>query len=209
MKGRLSVLLVEDHPLLATALARMLSARARLVTETTVGGARRQLDGAERFDLAIVDLLLPDGSGLEVLEELRARSVPAVVLSGAVQAANVRAAQGAGALGFVAKTARPEMLVDAVEHVLRGAPFLCEHAVRVLAESSPDVLLTPRETLVLALIASGRSNKEIAERLGVAQRTVETHRERLMRKLGAHNAADLTREAVRRGIVSAVGSRPD
>ncbi len=199
------VLLVEDHPLVAAGLAVALEASGFEVVEhaRTLAEAREALarGRARALGVAIVDVALPDGSGLDLVSALSAARIPSVILTGQTTAARVREARARGALGFVAKTARLEMVLEALRAAMRGEPFLCTEARSALAEAAGEVQLTPRECEVLTLIAAGRTNKQIAALLGVAPRTAETHRERLMQKLGAHNAADLTRAAVTRGLV--------
>jgi DNA-binding NarL/FixJ family response regulator len=114
----------------------------------------------------------------------------------------VRAALAAGAHGFVSKTDCPVIVGRAIEAVARGETFL-SRSVQLLLDEAPGVDLTPRETEVLRWVGHGMTNKEIAQKLGLAVRTVESHRERLMTKLDAHNAADLTRAAIKRGLASA------
>lgn len=201
------VLLVEDHPLVAAGLRVTLEASGFDVVEhaRTLAEAREALGsrrrGTRAFDVAIVDVVLPDGSGLDLVAALSAARIPSVVLTGQTTAARVREARAAGALGFVAKTARLDIVLEALHAAMRGEPFLCTEARSVLADAADEVQLTPREHQVLTLIAEGRTNKQVAALLGVALRTAETHRERLMQKLGAHNAADLTRAAVTRGLI--------
>ncbi len=193
------VLFVDDHPLVATGVGRILAPHcAAFWTDATLAAARARLTTDDQLDCAIVDLHLPDGPGLELLGALSPRGVPAIILTGTVTASAVRASLAAGARGFVAKTAGPATLIEAVPQAIAGQQFLCEHARRALDAEALE--LSPREALVLALVGAGRTNKEIAQQLGIAARTVETHRERIMRKLGAHNTADLTREAIRRGL---------
>ena len=208
MTADIRIVLVEDHPLVAAGLRATLDrmgyeivAQPRTLAEARALGVRDRPGAARRLDLAIVDVELPDGSGLEVVSEWSALGVPCVVLTGHTTASRVRAARAAGALGFVAKTAPLGTILEALAAAMRGEPYLCRVAQVTLENEEEDVALTPRESQVLAYIAAGRSNKQIAALLRVAPRTVETHRERLMEKLAAHNAADLTRAAMHRGLL--------
>jgi DNA-binding NarL/FixJ family response regulator len=201
------VLVVEDHPLMAESV-RALVTRARLTLLAlvrTVAEAERVLSSLSRVEreslVAVIDVKLPDGSGLDLVRRWSPKGLRSVVFTGQVTARAVDEAWAASAMAFVAKTAPPQVLVDALGAVSRGERFLCQHAQRVLDAREQDPTLTARETEVLQLIGAGRSNKQIAQELGLASRTVESHRERLLSKLGGHNAADLTREAIRRGLL--------
>lgn len=201
------VLVLEDHPLMAESV-RALVARAQLAllpVVRTVAEAERVLAGlskAERQSLAgVIDINLPDGSGLDLVRRWAPKGLRSVVLTADVSARGVEQALAAGAMAFVGKTAPPQMLLDALRAVSGGERFLCVEAERALEAREGEAALTARETEVLQLIGAGRSNKQIAQALGLAPRTVESHRERLLSKLGSHNAADLTREAIRRGLL--------
>ena len=116
----------------------------------------------------------------------------------------------AGAHGYVSKGAATEELVRAIESVCEGEPFFSPEVARAAltqfvsgaGKKEPFAQLTQREREVLALIADGQSNKEIANQLGIGVRTIETHRERIMRKLGIHTIAGLTRFAIMSGVIS-------
>lgn len=196
------VVIVEDHPLLVDGLCATLM-RAGYVPDavSTVAGADQALEASPLPVAAVVDLALPDGSGRDLIVRYVARGVPVVVLTGQLTGSLAQLVLDRGALGVLDKTSPPAELVDALARVRRGQRYLCARAREVLGDNDSQPVLTRRELDVLALIAKGMSTKEIATRLGVAPRTVETHREHLHQKLGAHKAADLTREAIRRGLI--------
>lgn len=203
------VLLLEDHPLVRNALRRVVAREglAILAEHASVGDAERWLaslsPSAVRRVVALVDVHLPDGSGIEWVARWASKGLRAVVLTGETSRARVLQAMDAGALGFVDKTADPSVIREALAAAGAGRRYLCVSARRALEHLDAfEPALTRRETEVLGLIAAGRTNREIATQLGIALRTAETHRERLLAKLGAHNAADLTREALRRGLAS-------
>lgn len=199
----LSVLVIEDHPLLLDGIRGVVE-RAGL----KVAGVARDCATAEALlrerageVAAIVDVSLPDGCGLDLVRRWSPKGLRAVVLTGDASGPAVQRSLDAGAMGFVAKAGPTGDLLDGIVEVAHGRRYLCPQAAEALAELGASPTLTPRETEVLRLVAAGKSNKEIASELGVAQRTVESHRERLLAKLDAHNAADLTREAIRRGLL--------
>lgn len=197
------VLVVEDHPLVGIALTQVLGVAGHAVVgiRGSVATALRALD-EQKVTLVIVDLLLPDASGLEVVAHAVRKRIPSIVLSGHIRPASVQQALAVGARGFVAKGVAPAFLLEAVTRVLQGGQYTCPDSSEALADAVLRPALSVREVEVLSQIARGRSNKEIAQRFGIGVRTVVTYRERLMRKLGVHNAAELTLAAVERGLVS-------
>lgn len=201
------VLLVDDHPIVREGLRAFLELQGdlRVVAEAgTLADARRILESAaedDRPDLAILDLKLPDGRGTDLIEVLGRRAPRAriLVLSSFLEDDAVREAIQGGAHGWLDKGQGPAALADAVRAVLRGEYPLAPAAVQALARPADDPLeaLTPREREVLKGIAEGLSNREIAERLGVAEKTVKTHAGNVYGKLGVTRrtqAAVLARE---------------
>ena len=160
-------------------------------------------------DLLLLDLKLADICGFEVLRRLtEAGSVTkTLVFSCCSDAASIRRVLDLGARGFVEKTAPFETLEKAMSAVVGGDFFFTAAASHVLMHEPaecgvPSTRLTSRETETLRLVANGFSNKEAAAALSLSVKTVENHRHSLMRKLGARNAADLAREAYRRGFLN-------
>lgn len=198
-----TVLLVEDHPLLVEGLRSLLdhAGFTEILTASGVAEAMAAMASAAPLSLAVVDYALDDGLAVDLIGQLDEKHVPCIVLTGHVTAPVVQNALDAGALGFVGKGSPPSTLLAAITAVTSGERYLCERSARVLEDVAPRTALSPRETQVLTLIAEGHSTKDIALRLGIAPRTVETHREHLHGKLHAHNAADLTREAIKRSLV--------
>lgn len=211
---KIKILIVDDHPFVRKGLSFCL---ARCPGLTLVGEAA---DGAEALRLAralqpevvLLDLNLPEVDGLAVARTLH-RELPAIkvlILSSDDQEPRVLGAIEAGVRGFVLKNAPPEELVRAIETVQAGGTWFSSQVARValrrFAETRGRSLqpaeLTEREREVLIYIADGLSNKEIAAKLGLGVRTVETHRERIMRKLDIHNVAGLTKYALAQGWVT-------
>jgi DNA-binding NarL/FixJ family response regulator len=163
--------------------------------------------------LLILDLGLPALNGVEVARTLT-KSVPnmqILIFTSHHDAATVRQVLEAGARGMVEKSAPFDRLLKAIEAVAAGRAYFGEAVTEALQRSfmDPPVTrsndqLTTREREVLQLVAEGLSNKEVSTRLGISVKTAENHRHNLMRKLGAHNGSDLTREAYRLGFL-----RPD
>jgi DNA-binding NarL/FixJ family response regulator len=153
-------------------------------------------------DVVLMDIEMPKLDGLAATQVL-AREEPkskVLILSVHKDAQYLVQIMQAGALGFISKEATPTELVRAIETVAAGNKFFGSNTAATLKESTARKRLSPREQKVLAGIAEGLSNKEIASRLGLGVRTVETHRERLMRKLNIHSTAGLTRFAISQGL---------
>jgi DNA-binding NarL/FixJ family response regulator len=184
-----------------------------VVAEAGDGAEAVELALARLPHLAILDVSMPRMTGLQAAHEL-ARRLPAVRILMLSMHDNERyffEALRAGASGYVLKAAADRDLVEACRATMRGEPFLYPDAVTALirdylerareGELPPDDPLTPRESEIVKLIAEGHSSKEIAELLVISDKTVERHRANVLEKLGMRDRVDLTRYAIRRGLV--------
>jgi DNA-binding NarL/FixJ family response regulator len=182
----------------------------RLSEYEVVGQARTGLDAMRLFkeaapNLVIIDLFLPQLCGLEVLSRVR-RELPemrVVIFTETSDTIALTKALRAGPDGIVHKSESLEILLFALRMVSVGGRFFSPKLNQSVNDSGfgPAQVLSPREIEVMQSIAEGKSNKEIAVLLGVATKTVDNHRSRLMQKLGIHNAASLTLAAIQMGIV--------
>lgn len=211
----ITIVLAEDHQVVRQALRVLLEAEPDLAVVGEVGDGLKVAGVVGRLkpDVLIVDLVMPGLHGLEIMRRVRrqAPEVRVVVLSMYLDEAYVAEALRSGAVAYVAKMARGTELVKAVHHVMAGrrylSPPLCERAVAGYEARTkggtldPYQMLTPREQEVLHLAAEGYRNVEIAARLAISVRTVESHRAHLMQKLGLRTPAGLIRYALQRGIV--------
>jgi two-component system nitrate/nitrite response regulator NarL len=162
-----------------------------------------------------MDISMPGMNGLAVTEVLRkeAPAMKVLILSVHSNKEYIFRVIQAGAHGYVSKEAPPAEVLRAIESVYEGEPHFSEDIRRDAlnqfviggGKKSPFAQLTSREREVLLLIADGRSNKEIADRLNIGVRTIETHRERIMRRLNIHSVAGLTKYAIANGLVSLEG----
>lgn len=209
------VLLADDHPLVRLGIQAMLARRAniRVVAEAACGQEAVTLACTLKPDIALLDINMPGLSGLGAAKELRKRlpSCRVIILSMHEDREYARQAVAAGAKGYIQKDAAPEALRAAIEAVHAGRTVFSDAASRALltdivgaggrmSDADADGL-TAREREVLIAIAEGASNKEIAARLKIGVRTVETHRERVMRKLDIRTAAGLTKYALAHGLI--------
>ncbi len=202
---RIRVLLVEDHFLARTALQAVLSAHPQIavVGEAADGDEGIALYRSLMPDVVVLDLRLPRVSGFEVIERLTAdyEKVRIVVLSNYQGSEDIYRAVRSGAMAYLTKDASGEQLIAAIEHADRGLRYLPRIARDRLAERIPAFTLTPRESEVLACIARGFSNREIAEKLVIAEKTVRIHVSAVLSKMGVRDRTQATIYALQRGFV--------
>jgi two-component system response regulator NreC len=204
------VVLVEDHLLVRSGLRHLLEAKGPVRVVGEAGSCREALELLEKVqaDVAILDVSLPDGTGIALCQRLRERfpELRLLALSMHEDAEYVRGFLQAGGQGYVSKAAVDHELLDAVLAVARGERYLnpalaMRLAMELVRESAEEAPLSPREEEVLRLLAQGLSHKEVAEKLGISEKTVATYRERGMEKLGLASRSELLRYAARKGWI--------
>ncbi len=208
------VLLVDDHTLVRAGVRRILESQAGLVVDDVADGesALERLRG-RGADVLVLDLTLPGMDGFEVLRQAKALApqLKVVVLTMHANSEYIARAVQKGADGYLLKDSAVQDLVAAIEAVTAGRAYYSQPVQRALSEMvrtgagppRPLDQLTGREREVLRGVAQGLSTKEIAARLDISARTVETHRANLMRKLGLRSVARLTQFAIREGLLEA------
>ncbi len=211
------ILLADDHALVRRGLRLVLEAEADLEVVAEAGdGAeaiRLALAADTNIDLAIIDISMPRMTGLQAVAELSRRrpQLRTLILSMHENERYLYEALKAGASGYVLKTVADRDLVHACRAAMRGEAFLYAGAMTSLisdylrqARDEPNVRedpLTPREQEVVKLIAESYSTKQIADVLVISEKTVDRHRSNILEKLGMHDRVELTRYAIRRGLV--------
>jgi DNA-binding NarL/FixJ family response regulator len=209
------VLLADDHNLFRAGLRALLDVLEgiEVVAEAGDGHEALRLVDQLRPNVVLMDLMMPGLNGLETTARI-ARSFPevrVVVLSMNSAEEFVLPSVRAGACGYLLKNVRPGELEQAIRAAAAGetylTPAVARHFVDDYRRRTADVTdsferLTPRQREVLQLVAEGNSTKEIAQRLGITVKTVETYRSQLMEILDIHDIAGLTRYAIRRGVIS-------
>jgi len=209
------ILLADDHALVRAGIRRVLEDDPGLtvVAEAADGSEALQTALAIDVDLAILDVSMPKLTGLHVARHLAEQrpQTRVVILSMHDNEEFLFEALRSGASGYVLKSAAEHDLVNACHAALRGEPFLYPNALRALirdhlertrrGEAGFEGPLTPRETEVVKLIAEGHTSREIGELLSISDKTVERHRSSVLEKLGLRDRVELTRYAVRRGLV--------
>ena len=212
------ILIADDHALVRRGARALLHSRRgwRVVGEAANGREAVEKARGLKPDVAIVDIGMPELDGVEVARQMR-ETVPdtkVLVLTMHESDQMVRRALEAGALGYLLKSDLTECLPRAMEAVSKGKRFLTPKVSEIVLEgflkaggqlqqegrAGPRV--TPRELEIIRLLAEGKVNKEVSALLGITVRTVETHRAKIMLKLGLHSIADLIHYAIRNGIVA-------
>jgi DNA-binding NarL/FixJ family response regulator len=206
------ILIADDHGIVRSGLRLLLERQPdmEVVAEADDGVTAVATALAERPDLCILDVGMPRMTGLQATHEIKSHApeVTVLILSMHDDERYLFEALRAGASGYVLKREADQELVDAARAVVRGDAFLTNAAERSLirdwmadSATGPAEPLTPREQEVIKLIAEAHTNAQIAEILHLSEKTVESHRANLLRKLGMRDRVQLVRYAIRRGLV--------
>jgi len=212
---KLRLLLGDDHPLVRHGLRKVLEEQPAWEVVAEVGDGREAVREAiaHKPDVAILDVAMPLLNGIDATQQIvrRAPETRILMLSMHADEAYVMRAVQAGATGYMVKDAAGKELLTAIESVAAGRPYFSPAIERLLQDDrgSPSSgfadryeTLSAREREVFQLIAEAKSNKEVAILLGISPATVETHRARILQKLGVHSIAEVVRYAARRGIIT-------
>jgi len=208
------ILLVDDHDMTRLGVREMLGGYEGLNVCGEASNGREAVKLAEELkpDIVLLDIDMPELSGIEATRQIKKILPDTEVLIYTMHDAEqlIRRALVAGARGFVLKSDSYNKLIEAIEALANHKPFLnlkasetvLESFVKNAAESEEDEILTDREREIIQLLAEGKSNKEIASRLDISTRTVETHRRAIMNKLGVGSFAELVHYAIRNKIIN-------
>lgn len=212
------LLLVDDHAVVRSGLKMLLGGHEEMEIVGEAGSAEEALAETERVqpNVILMDIGLPDKTGIEATREIKEKFPDANIVALTIHEDEEYFFQmlDAGASGYVPKRAAPEELITAIRAASEGEVYLYPSLAKLLVRDffNPDRTaeeaanldgLTPREHEVLTHLAEGASNNEIAESLVISPKTVERHRENIMRKLNLHSRSELVRYAIRKGIIKA------
>lgn len=213
----LKILLADDHEMVRRGLRSVLEAHAgwEVCGEARDGREAVDMATAMQPDIVILDITMPELNGLDAAKQIKEASPKSEILIMTMHSSErfVREVLAAGARGYLVKSDAGRVLEEAVDTLRQHRPFFSAAISEIVLEAylHPErsggevdgVQLTAREREALQLIAEGKSNKEVADVLGISVRTVETHRLHLMRKLKVRSASELTRYAIRNRIIEA------
>jgi two-component system response regulator NreC len=212
------LLLVDDHAVVRSGLRMLLESEADVEIVGEAGTAREALDGvtALKPDVVLMDIGLPDRSGIDAAREIKQKYPETAIVALTIHEDEEYFFKmlEAGASGYVPKRAAPEELLTAIQAAANGEVYLYPSLAKLLVkdyltqeQETKDMRtldgLTTREQEVLAHLADGASNAEIAEALNISPKTVARHRENIMRKLNLHSRSELVKYAIRKGIIQA------
>jgi DNA-binding NarL/FixJ family response regulator len=212
------ILIIDDHPLFREGIKSLIARNPGFEVVGEAGNGRKGLRMAKELkpDLVVMDISLPDKSGIDLTRDIRSHlsETRVIIVSMHSKIDHISEAFRAGASGYVVKESAAERLTQGLEAVSRGEYYLdssLSHKVVKILAGLPEKearitdaryeALTPREQQVMRLLAEGISIKEIAERLFISPKTVENHRTNIMSKLELHSAVELIRYAARLGLI--------
>ncbi len=203
------VQLVDDHVLVREGLARLIEQADDIEVVAVASGGEQAvaMDADAHADVVLMDLSMPIVDGIDATRRICAarRDARVVMLTAHTDRTNVLAALDAGAVGYMAKDAAPEVLIDGIRAAAQGDAPLDPRAARILLDAREQPrkpTLTDRETEVLKLLAEGLPNKQIARRLGISEKTVKAHLTRVFGQLGVSDRTQAALWAAERGLVT-------
>ena len=208
----IKVVVVDDHAVVREGLKRIISENPGMAVTGEAGDGNEAIRviQSEPCDVVLLDITMPDKSGLDVLKQLHAESprLPVLVLSMHSEDQYAIRVLRAGAAGYLTKESAPAKLVQAIRKVVRGGKYVTSTLAEKLVvgldsdpSKAPHQILSDREYQVLCLIASGKTVSQIAEELALSVKTISTYRVRMLEKLNMKNNAELTRYAINDGLV--------
>ncbi|MDH5391802.1 MAG: response regulator [Gammaproteobacteria bacterium] len=206
--------MIDDHALFRVGLQGLLEQRnIEVIAAIADGDEGIRLAQEQKPDVILLDLRMPDNSGLDILSKIRENNIdiPVTILTTSNEEQDLREALNRGAQGYLLKDMEPDELVGALRDIVKGKNVVAQNMTDVLtrmaqgksAESNVDAAfadLTPRETEILSLLAEGQSNKVIARNLGISDGTVKLHVKAILRKLNIHSRVEAAVIAVEKGL---------
>lgn len=203
--SHIRVLTIDDHPLVREGIGAIINSQPdiSLVASASNGKEGMEIFGALRPDVTLLDLQLPDLSGIEIIIGIRTEFPDAriIILTTFQRDVEVQRALKAGARGYLLKSMPPQQMLDTIRQVHSGKKSIPREVATDIAEHLSDETLSEREMEVLRHVAAGNRNREIGERMFIAEETVKVHLKHIMSKLGANDRTHSVTIATRRGFL--------
>jgi len=213
---KINIVIGDDHPIVRSGLKMLLEQEDNLsvVGEAEDGQQTLELVGRKRPDVAIVDIAMPKVNGIDVAKRVSDvyPDTRVIILTMLKDSAYITKAMEAGAFGFLLKEAPGEEILTAINHVIKGEKYFSQSAFDLIGKQNTSSVqtekqvlierLTTREKEILILVAEGLNTQEIAQKLCLSHRTIDTHRGNIMHKLGVHNAVAMVRVAIDCSLVT-------
>lgn len=211
MSNKIHVLIADDHAIVRQGLKQILSETEDLIItgEADDGSEALQLARLQPWDVFLLDVSMPNRNGIDTLKQLKKEfpRLPVLILSMHPEEQYALRALKAGASGYLTKQSAPEQLVNAIRHVASGkkyvSPAVAQQLIEALSDDTdklPHERITDREYQVLVMIAAGKSQTQIADKLNLGVATVSTYRARLLEKMGLKSTAELIRYGLEHGL---------
>lgn len=200
------ILIVDDHPVLAEGL-KLLMTKAKISDSIDMAEDIKKalkLLAKNRYVLVLLDIGLPDGSGIDLCKTIHERypDIKILVISSFSEFTYARKMLDNGAMGYILKNSMPDEILEGITDVLNNKKYICHEIDTILKkERNKHIFLTPRETELLRLIAEGHTNIEIAEKLFLGQETINSYRKNLLFKLNARNTAVMVKMAIEQKLI--------
>jgi two-component system, NarL family, invasion response regulator UvrY len=209
----IKVVVIDDHAVVREGLKRILSENFGIAVTGEAGDSFEAMKVVKSTpcDVVLLDITMPNRNGLDLLKQLHAESprLPVLVLSMHAEGQYALRVLRAGAAGYLTKESAPEKLIEAIRKVVRGGKYISQTLAERLvfdldheSDRSPHEILSDREFQVVCMMGSGRTVGEISQELGLSVKTISTYRLRILEKLQLKNTAEITRYAIKQGLVN-------
>lgn len=211
--NKIKIILVEDHPMVRIGLKSLLSGsdHVEIIGEASNGVEAIELIEKDPPEIVVSDISMPQMNGLSLAKHIQENhpDIKVLLLTIHMEPEYIIEGFDAGIMGYLPKDSSQEELIEAIETIYTGGKYMSQKVSEIIAQrlirkdpfQKPNTKLTPREKKILEMLVEGDRNKEIAEKLSISVRTVDTHRTNIMRKLDVNNTAELVKKAISDNLI--------